>query len=291
VGAEDQSIVKSEPAPTGSRARRNATNLAHTAESVARGLAAVLLACVPVRHWERMPGFPVHAAAVPSGIATTAAGLYLGARGFLAYAREAASIANTALIDRTARTLPGQDAALDAVTTQGLQSLSVLSVVAFTVATPLGWLAVYLVVSGIVRAISAGVGQPYGDLLWTGIDAVASRRWARARESARRQARERLEGPNVADRLIAGDALGLPSTDVIVLAARQKADWTAGTIVVTPDAWFRLAEPFDVELPQGLRTAYPLTQLETIEVLRRSVTYTLPPLQRAPQGLHRAHED
>jgi hypothetical protein len=72
-----------------------------------------------------------------------------------------------------------------------------------------------------------------------------------------------------------------------VIASRRKPDWDRGTIAVTPDGWYRLADPLDIKLPQGLRTAYPQTKLEPPEVLRRSVRYTLPPLQRAPLQLRR----
>ena len=267
--------------------RARLADVAGAVASLARLLVSLPLALLPTRYWERLPGLPVGAAAVPSGIVTMALGLYTGARGFLAYLRLAADTANTAMVDTAARTAAGQNVPIESVTTQSLQGLSVLSAVAFTVATPLGWFASYLVISGAMRAVSAAVGQPLGDPLLTGIDAVAVQRWRRWREASRRRARERQEGPEVADRLIAGDACGLPATDLIVLAARQKAGWTRGTIVVTPDGWYRLADPFDVDLPQGLRTAYPLTRLEAIEVLRRSVVYTLPPLQRAPSGLRR----
>ena len=44
-----------------------------------------------------------------------------------------------------------------------------------------------------------------------------------------------------------------------------------------------LGEPFDRPLPQGLRTLYPLTaQTLGADVLRKGVSYELPPLSPAP---------
>jgi nucleotide-binding universal stress UspA family protein len=263
------------------------TDVVEALANLARALASLPLALLPRRHWEWFPRLPIRAAAVPSAFATLAVGLYAGGRGFMAYARHAADSVNTAMLDAAARQLQGQGTAGPPVTTLSSQAFSALSPFAFVLATPLGWLASYLVISGVLRAVSAGVDQPIGDPLLTGIDALASRRRQRALESSRRLARERQEGPEVADRLITGEACGLPAADLVVIASRRKGDWSAGTIVVTPDAWYRLAEPFDVTLPQGVRTAYPLTKLETTEVLRRSVSYTLPPLQRAPVQLRR----
>jgi hypothetical protein len=72
-----------------------------------------------------------------------------------------------------------------------------------------------------------------------------------------------------------------------VIASRRKTGWDAGTIVVTPGAWYRLGEPYDVDLPQGLRTAYPMTPIEMTAVLRRWVSYSLPALQRPPFAIRR----
>jgi hypothetical protein len=71
--------------------------------------------------------------------------------------------------------------------------------------------------------------------------------------------------------------------DYVVVAARRKPGWTKGTWVVTNDGWFTLGEPFDRPMPNGLRTVYPLTlQTSTLEVLRKGVSYELPPLRKTP---------
>jgi len=49
--------------------------------------------------------------------------------------------------------------------------------------------------------------------------------------------------------------------------------------VTTDDGWFVLGEPFDRPMPNGLRTIYPLTTQNTLEAVRKSVPYQLPPLR------------
>jgi hypothetical protein len=70
--------------------------------------------------------------------------------------------------------------------------------------------------------------------------------------------------------------------DYVVLASRKKPDWTAGAIIITETEWYKLGVPFDIETPAGLRTAYPLSKMETVEVLRRGIRYELPRLSRRP---------
>ena len=66
--------------------------------------------------------------------------------------------------------------------------------------------------------------------------------------------------------------------DYVVLASRKKAEWTAGAIIMTSTDWYKLGTPFDIDTPAGLRTAYPLTKMDAVEVLRRGIRYELPRL-------------
>ena len=76
----------------------------------------------------------------------------------------------------------------------------------------------------------------------------------------------------------------------MIVAARRKPDWQKGTFVVTSDGWFTLGEPFDRPTPNGLRTIYPLMLQTTPDVVRKAVTYELPPLRQTranpPKGGH-----
>ena len=71
--------------------------------------------------------------------------------------------------------------------------------------------------------------------------------------------------------------------DYVVLSARRKAEWNPGAIVMTSGDWYKLGDAFDVETPAGLRIAYPLTRMETVEVVRRGIHYELPRLARQPK--------
>ena len=137
-------------------------------------------------------------------------------------------------------------------------------------------------------AISAYVDDPRGDPLLSGIHwAVTSIADANARDR-RRIARENREGAEARDMLATGEWAGL-TADYVVIASRRKPEWTAGAIVMTSQDWYRLGDPVDTELNGVLRTLYPLTKLDAVEVVRRGIQYELPPLTRrmtkkAPPG-------
>jgi hypothetical protein len=247
-----------------------------------RAVLAVAVGLLPARHWEAFESLPVRAATIVSGYATTVAGLVIGGRGLAAYLRRAGDAAIDATIELTARQVRGEVPATD-VTTWDLQRLSIFSFVAFVLFTPLGLFALYLVLSGAVRAIAGWVEQPIGDPLLTGLDNVAMRTTRSIRARRAEAHRNRAEGPDVADRLFSGEWAGLQSVDYVVVASRRKPDWVAGTFVITSDKWYTLGEPFDMHLPDGLRTIYPLTEQKVTEVLRRGVAYELPPLSRPPR--------
>jgi hypothetical protein len=203
--------------------------------------------------------------------------LAVGGRGLLAYLDRAARASVDAAFNLAARQVRGEAGGPD-ITTWHLQQLSIFSFVAFLLFTPLGLFATYLVVSGVARAISGWVDQPVGDPLLTWLDAVARRTIRRTARRRAEAARRRAEGPEVPDRLFTGDWAGLDGVDLVVVASRRKPDWTRGAFVITSDKWYTLGEPFDLELPQGVRTIYPLTEQKVMEVLRRGLAYQLPPL-------------
>jgi|TARA_B100001964_G_C14173528_1_gene572682 hypothetical protein len=53
-------------------------------------------------------------------------------------------------------------------------------------------------------------------------------------------------------------------------------------LVITSRQWYRIGRPWDMPLPVGLRTAYPLTEMREGEVLRKEVEYELPALSNVP---------
>ena len=178
---------------------------------------AIVLGVLPRRYWDRLSWMPLRTMAFPSAVATSVVGLLVGLYGLAAYSM-AARTGNHALFLYAAQYVPEGQAG---------QGVGLLTLLAFALATPTGWLTNYLLVSGGVRAVAVVLREPFGDPLLTVIDLVLRSRRHQGREAAARSKREREEGPPAPDRL--GDG-------------------------------------FDVEMPQGLRAAYPLTPTQPNEV-------------------------
>lgn len=229
-------------------------------------LLAILLANLPVRYWPALEErFAIHRAAWLSGAVVMAAGVAIGISGFLAYAWETAGRTTEAFMAAN-----GDDVLLPG---SGMAALPV-----FLFATPIGLLSLYLTGSGFVRAVAAYLADdPHGDFVLTALDGAARRVAGRLRAAGSRRQRERREGPAVADRLVRGDQIGRPDLGRVLLASRVKDGWTPGAYLVGGDGTaHRLGTPFDIELPSGLRTAYPLTPLTTLEPIRHAIAYELP---------------
>lgn len=192
----------------------------------------------------------------------------IGGAGFFRYAGEVASRNNDLMLEAAHR--GGQ------VTTAMPVAATMLSSLVFALATPVGLLATYLTLTGLVRSVAAAAGEPRGDPA-IALVALAWRRLAgrrsRTRETLRREA---LEGSAVADRLVPPARVGISGADLVVVASRRKPDWTPGTVLDCGGRWFRVGEPVERSFPVGLRTLYPLVETPETEVLRRIVPYVLP---------------
>ncbi len=208
-----------------------------------------------------------------AAIATLLSGVVVGFIGFLRYAQPVASANNTLMLELAGRTsrAGGEDLSVSAPV-----ALSMLSSLTFALATPVGWLATYLVVTGLVRCLAAAVDERRGDPI-VGLLArlVAS---ARVRRRAARAAAGfvALTGPEVPDRVFVGERFGIKGADLIVVASRPKPEWTPGTVLDCGDRWLRVGEAVQRSLPVGLRTVYPLVEMSGTEVFRRIVHYELP---------------
>jgi hypothetical protein len=223
--------------------------------SLLDAVGAILASVIPRRHWSRID-LGIADWATFSGVLTLLSGCALGITGYYAYMTRTLE---------SAYFVPSP-----------YMMVSYLGYVFFT---PRGLFSLYLVGSGLARAVSAWMDEPFGDPILTGIDTVVHRmRGTRATRAAGRE-RLRSEGADEPDRRYPGGWADLPNVDFVIVSARRKAGWTAGTFVVTGDGWFTLGEPFDRPTPNGLRTIYPLTTLQTLEVLRKGVPYELPPLR------------
>jgi hypothetical protein len=257
------------------------------ATSLTRIPAAALGAAVsllPSRRWDWFERLPVRAMVGVSAFATAALGGFVWVRGVYAYVHRAADMSAAATLDLAARQLSGA-APPGPLLMSGPQMYTIAALVGFTFFTPAGLLAVYLVLSAVLRGVAVAADDPMGDPALTSLDALGGSLLARARSTRARRARERAEGPDVGDRRYSGADAGLPGVDFVIVASRRKPDWSAATIVIAGDEWYRVAAPFDTRSSFGVRTAYPLTRIGKTEVLRKAVRYDLPPLLRGPGGL------
>ena len=130
---------------------------------------------------------------------------------------------------------------------------------------------------------AAWFDDPFGDPILTGIDAVAWRAAARRRSGIDRASREALEGPEIADRVVSSAAAGIPGCDLVVVSSRRKPGWERGVAVFTEDGCYRLGDPVERTIAGRLRTLYPLTAHNDLEVIRRRVDYDLRQLPREPK--------
>jgi hypothetical protein len=165
----------------------------------------------------------------------------------------------------------------DAGYRQGLvQGFAGLSIFTFLLLTPKGWLTLYLTLSGSLRAAAAWFDDPIGDPILTGMDAIVSKRRGERRDRQARAAREALEGPEIADRVVSSAAAGMPGCDLVIVSSRRKPGWDRGVAVFTPEKCYRLGEPAEQTIAGRLRYLYPLTEHADFEAIRRSVQYDLP---------------
>ena len=242
-----------------------------------RFIVAMFAAVLPRRWWPPMEThLPVRQAATMSGIATFVLAIAIGLPAFLDSAQANASDAVDMMLAATGwRTSRGAGpASVAAAQASWLSGFS--SVFLFAFFTPTGILATYLVFTGGLRAISPAFDDARGDPLLTTIDALALR-W-RGRRDRRRatEARHRLEGEEVADRVMNGPAAGIPGAEIVVVTSRRKPDWVEGAFVITQEKWYRIGPPVERHTPNGLRTLYPLNVVGEMEVLRKGIRYDLP---------------
>jgi hypothetical protein len=241
---------------------------------IARWCVAVILGIAPRRFWHRLePPLPLAATAVPAGLFTFVLGFIIGVPGFFTYAEAAADTNNTWMLQNISRVAPKDANYL----TTGPVAISLLTLFAFLFLTPLGLLTTYLITTGALRAVSAMVDDPRGDPFLSAVHWATTSLMALMKRASKQHARERLEGPDVPDRMVTGEAAGL-TADYVVIASRRKPEWEAGAIILTSTDWYRLGAPIDAETENGLRTLYPLTKLDAVEVVRRGIQYELPRL-------------
>ena len=232
---------------------------------------AVVAAWLPHRLWRRLPAWlPVESAAFVSGILTLMAGAAVGIPGFLAHAGANVSIANQGVLDAAMRDPTiGYERGMVA----GAVSLSVFT---FLLLTPTGWLTLYLIGSGGVRAVAGWFEDPVGDPILTGADALLAGGRDQQRESRERRTRRNLEGGETPDRIVSSAKAEIPGCDLVIVSSRRKPGWERGVAVYTATTCYRIGEPVERTIAGKLRTLYPLTEHTDLEVVRKSVHYDMP---------------
>lgn len=231
---------------------------------------AIPAALLPHRLWRRLPAsLPVESAAFASGILTLMAGAAVGIPGFLEHAGATVSMANQAVLDDALRSNAGYNRGM-------VSGFAGISIFTFLLLTPAGWVTLYLIGSGGVRAGGAWFDDPVGDPILTGIDHLLLARRNRRLEAHERDTRQALEGPEFPDRVVSSAKANIPGCDLVIVSSRRKPGWARGVVVYTATTCYRIGDPAERTVAGNLRTLYPLTEHKDFEAVRKSVNYDMP---------------
>lgn len=255
-------------------------------------LFAIPCALLPKRYWQSVD-LPMANMAPVSSWMTMIGGFVVGVPGYFAFLERLRGAKGASILDISQAQIEGrlpETAEVSAIPSV----LYATSPLQFLLFTPLGLFAGYLVLSGLVRIVGSYVDEAHGDPVLTGADWVGRTLFTSRRERSARLERLKLERIDEPDRRYDGEWAGLTGVDFVIVSARRKPEWNKGTWVTTDDGWYVLGEPFDRPMPNGLRTIYPLTAQTTLEAVRKSVPYQLPPLRTTranpPKDGHRRLE-
>jgi hypothetical protein len=238
---------------------------------------AIPFALLPKRYWQSID-LPMAGMAPVSSWLTMLAGFVIGIPGYFAYLERLRDAKGASILDVATAQVEGrlpETAAVSAIPS----ALYATAPLAFLLFTPLGLFTGYLVLSGFVRVVASYIDEAHGDPVLTGADWLGRKLFTSQQQRTVRVERAKLEKTDEPDRRYTGEWAGLTGADFVIVAARRKPQWTKGTWVITDDGWFVLGEPFDRPMPNGFRTIYPLTLQNTLEAVRKSVPYQLPPLR------------
>jgi hypothetical protein len=240
-------------------------------------LLALPVALLPKRYWQSF-NLPVANVAVASAFLVLFIGFAIAIPGYFFYLELIRRVEGLSILEVARLQVEGK--LPETAEVSGVPAgIYATAPIAFALFSPLGLFCTYLVMSSWFRLAAAYVDDTHGDPLLTLVDSTARRLFTKKQQRSARVTRQKLEGADEPDRRYAGEWAGLNDVDFVVVSARRKPGWTKGTWVVTDDGWFVLGEPFDRPTPHGLRTVYPLTLQNTLEAVRKSVQYKLPPLR------------
>lgn len=245
-----------------------------------RAVLGILAAMLPARWWPWLDRYvPATACAAISGIITLIAAMLVGLFGFLAFAEQLSSD-NLDAGWAAAQQNPEHDDKIGILLRSGPMAFTALALPLFLFTTPLGWLSTYLVISGLLRSMTPLFEGGMGDPLLTGIDKLVLGGARRGRARIDRRTREKLEGPELPDRIMSAAQLGIEHADFVIVASRPKPDWDKGTVLLTAEGAYRVGVSEQRTIAGRLRTLYPLSEHKDLEAFRRIVSYELPPGRR-----------
>lgn len=239
-------------------------------------LLAIPCALLPKRYWQSFD-LPMASMAPLSSWVTMIGGFVVGVPAYFAFLDLLRGVKGVSIYDISTAQVEGR--LPETAEVSAIPSVLYMTAPVQFLFTPLGFLAAYMVSTGLFRVVAAFVDEAEGDPVLTGLDTVGRRLFTKQQQRSVRVERQKLEKADEPDRRYNGEWAGLNGVDFVIVAARRKPGWTKGTWVITPDGWYVLGEPFDRPMPNGLRTIYPLTAQTTLEAVRKSVSYELPPMR------------
>jgi hypothetical protein len=238
---------------------------------------SVAAAMVPRRYWAALEcHVPVHAAAAWAGVATFLSAGAVGGPNYLTYVNDQVRVFNDVAINSNGYAAAGSG-----------PFFLVLALFTFLFFTPIGWLTIYLGVTGFLRSIAGWLEDGFGDPILTMIDSRVRVSFLSWQVRVRLRQRVAREGPEIPDRVVSAPKMGMDGADLVIVASRSKPGWDKGTIVITPSGAYRLGQVEERMVGGKLRTLYPLKAHTDQEVFRRVVNYELARMQdqpRPPQG-------
>ena len=160
-----------------------------------------------------------------------------------------------------------------------------LSIFTFLLLTPTGWLTMYLVGTGGVRAGAAWFDDPVGDPILTGHrppDRGGPRAAAQRPGAAHARGARRSRDPRSRRQRRQGGDPRLRSRRRVV-TAQARVGARGGRL---HRQVYRIGEPVERTIAGQLRTLYPLTEHTDLEVVRKSVHYDMPDAH--PRGRRRS---
>jgi hypothetical protein len=239
-------------------------------------LLAIPCALLPKRYWQSFD-LPTANMAPLSSWLTMLGGFVIGVPGYFAFLDRLRNTKGVSILDISKAQVEGRLA--ETAEVSAIPSVLYMTAPLQFLFTPIGLLAGYMVLSGLARIVGSYIDEAHGDPILSGADWLGRRLFTSRQQRIVRVERAKLERTDEPDRRYDGEWAGLTGVDFVIVSARRKPGWSKGTWVITNDGWFVLGEPFDRPMPNGLRTVYPLTAQTTLEAVRKSVQYELPPLR------------